>query len=210
VADVVWEADGEPVPQYSATTILPRIKPIMTPWVNEGFFADVVVLVEGEDDRAALLGTAHALGVDIDGHGFAILPCNGKTCLDRPYAIFTELGIPTFLMWDGDKGDKEAKPADNHRLLRLVGRPVTDWPSEVGSNHACFEVDLEETMRSEIGPDVYDARLAECQKEFAIPKRKHAMKNATVVARLIEGARMDGRVSPTLDAIVTAVAKLRQ
>ena len=31
----------------------------MTPWMGEGFFADVVVLVEGEDDRAAILGYAN-------------------------------------------------------------------------------------------------------------------------------------------------------
>ena len=53
----------------------------MTPWLNEGFFADVVVLVEGEDDRAALLGTAYVLGVDFDAMGFAVLPdLNATRC----------------------------------------------------------------------------------------------------------------------------------
>lgn len=208
LAEIVWHADGEPSPKYTAATLLPRMKTIMTPWLNEGFFADVVVLVEGEDDRAALLGTANVLGVDFDGMGFAVLPCGGKTCLDRPFAIFSDLGIPTYLIWDGDKLDKTAKSTDNHRLLRMVGRPVADWPSEVGPNFACFETDLESTMRAEIGKDVYETCLLQCQSDFAIPKRSHALKNPTVVAELIEGAKAAGRRSATLEKIVRAIEQL--
>lgn len=209
LAETIWRADGQPKPPYSAATLLPRMKPIMTPWINEGFFAEVVVLVEGEDDRAALLGVAQAMGVDLDGNGFAVLPCGGKTCLDRPYAVFSLLGIPTFVMWDGDMGDKEAKPHDNHRLLRLVKQPPVDWPNESGTNYCCFETDLETTMRSEMGAAFYDATLASCQSEFAIPKRKHAQKNATVVARLVEDGMKAGNRCATLEGVITAVAMLR-
>ena len=41
----------------------------MTPWMNEGFFADVVVLVEGEGDRSVIHATAQADGVDLGRHG---------------------------------------------------------------------------------------------------------------------------------------------
>jgi putative ATP-dependent endonuclease of the OLD family len=209
LAEIVWHADGESTPKYSAATLLPRMKTIMTPWLNEGFFADVVVLVEGEDDRAALLATAAVLGVDVDGKGIAVLPCGGKTCLDRPFAIFSELGIPTYVVWDGDKFDKTAKVADNHRLLRMVGRPVADWPAEVGPNFACFETDLESTMRAEIGDDVYEGCLVQSQRDFAIPKRSHALKNPTVVSTLIEGAKTAGRRSATLEQIVRNIEQLR-
>lgn len=209
VAEIVWRADDEPSPKYSGATMLPRMKPIMTPWVNEGFFADVVVLVEGEDDRAALLGAASVLGIDIDGNGIAVLPCGGKTCLDRPFAIFSDLGIPTYIIWDGDKNDKTAKASDNHRLLRLVGRPPIDWPSEVSTNFACFETDIESTMRAEIGEDIYEDCLRKCQSEFAIPKRSHALKNPTVVAKLIEDAKTAGRGCATLEEIVRAIKQLR-
>ena len=88
LAEIIWRADNSPNPKYTGATLLPRMKSIMTPWVNEGFFAEVVVLVEGEDDRAALLGTAQLLGIDIDGNGIAILPCGGKRALIGPFAIF--------------------------------------------------------------------------------------------------------------------------
>src|SRR6185437_13265968 len=45
LAEIVWKADGEPENKYTGATLLPRLKPIMTPWVSEGFFADVVILV---------------------------------------------------------------------------------------------------------------------------------------------------------------------
>jgi putative ATP-dependent endonuclease of the OLD family len=209
LAEIIWRADGEPHPRYTANTLLPRMKAIMTPWLNEGFFADVVVLVEGEDDRAALLGTASVLAVDFDAMGFVVLPCGGKTCLDRPFAIFSDLAIPTYIIWDGDKSDNTAKVSDNHRLLRLVGRAPIDWPAEVASNFACFETNLESTMRAEIGPDVYESTLQECQRDFAIPKRSHALKNPAVIAMLIESANKAGRRSATLETIVRAIEKLR-
>ncbi len=209
LADTLWHADGQPTPRYTGVTLLPRMKQIMTPWVSEGFFADVVVLVEGEDDRAAVLGTAQILGFDIDGGGFAVLPCGGKTSLDRPFAAFSALGIPTFMIWDSDKGGTEAKAVDNHRLLRLVGRTEADWPSEVGETFACFEVDLDTTMLDEIGSDFHEQYLIQCQAEFAIPKRGQALKNPAVIARLLELAEQDGRRCPTLTSIIQAIASLK-
>jgi predicted ATP-dependent endonuclease of OLD family len=50
----------------------------MTPWTNEGFFANVVVLVEGEDDRAAILGMAKAMGYEFESMDIAVIPCMGK------------------------------------------------------------------------------------------------------------------------------------
>ena len=41
---------------FTVTSLRARLEAIMTPMVNEGFFADVTVLVEGESDRAAIFG----------------------------------------------------------------------------------------------------------------------------------------------------------
>jgi hypothetical protein len=40
---------------FSGESTRARLEPVMTPWVNEGFFSDVVLLVEGLEDRSALL-----------------------------------------------------------------------------------------------------------------------------------------------------------
>lgn len=209
LADTLWRADGQPTPRYTGAALLPRMKQLMTPWVNEGFFADVVVLVEGEDDRAAILATAQRLDLDIDGGGFTVLPCGGKANLDRPLAAFSALGIPTYVIWDSDKGKADTKPGDNHRLLRLVGRPVVDWPSEVAETFACFEVDLDATMLAEIGSEFYERYLVQCQAEFGIPKRGQALKNPAVIAHLLELAEQDGRQCTTLMNIVRAISNLK-
>jgi predicted ATP-dependent endonuclease of OLD family len=49
VAEEIWKAEGESGSKYAGRTMLPRLQTIMTPWMSEGFFADVAVLVEGEE-----------------------------------------------------------------------------------------------------------------------------------------------------------------
>jgi len=208
IARTLWDADNQPSPEYSGATLLPRLRAVMNSAMSEGFFADTVVLVEGEDDRAALLGVAQCLGHDLESRGITIIPCGGKTCLDRPFVVFTKLSIPVYMIWDGDKGAAEAKPNDNHRLLRLVGGELEDWPSRVADRFACFEVDLETTLRTELTPLLYDSLLTSCQQEFGIPKKKHAQKNPYVVAQIVEQARLHGGSCPTIEAIVAKLVEM--
>jgi putative ATP-dependent endonuclease of the OLD family len=208
IAEIVWKADGEPGLQYTGATLVPRLQAIMTPWMSEGFFADVVVLVEGEDDRAATLGTAKALGHDLESMGISVIPCGGKTNLDRPAAIFRQLGIPVYLIWDGDEGE-EAKPEDNHRLLRLMGQEVQDWPCQVHCNHACFAKNMETTLREEIGPEDFDAWLVECQGDLCIPKKRHALKNPSVVSTIIKKAQQQQKRSQTIETIIARIISLK-
>ena len=208
IAEIIWKADGEPGARYRGETLLPRLQSIMTPWMSEGFFARVAVLVEGEDDRAAVLGMAKAMGHDLESSGFSIIPCCGKGCMDRPAAIFQRLGIPIYLIWDGDEGERDANPQDNHRLLRLLGYPPEDWPNSTTATFACFKKDLESTLREELGPDDFDRWLTECQENLRIPKRKHALKNPHVIAAIMERAGAVGKTSQRLREICDRILAL--
>ena len=132
VANELWDASDRQGEMFTADTLKPRLQSIMTPWMGEGFFADVVVLVEGEDDRAAILGFARSKECDFDGLGITVIPCSGKSSIDRPLLIFRQLGISVYVVWDGDYGGNDAKPEDNRYLLRLLGKPEQDWPEFVG------------------------------------------------------------------------------
>jgi len=112
------------------------------------------------------------------------------------------------MMWDNDRNGNNADSADNKRLLRLVGAAETDWPTGVFDRYACFDPDLETTLRTELTESVYDGLLTECQTEFAIPKKKHAQKNAYVVERMIRRAHEQGRRCGTLEAIIERVQAL--
>jgi predicted ATP-dependent endonuclease of OLD family len=207
-AEILWKANGATGPKYTSETLRPRLQAVMTPWMSEGFFADSVVLVEGEDDRAAILGAASRRGVNLDSVGISVLPCGGKTSMDRPAVIFSELGIRVYPVWDSDRGDPKAKPEDNQRLLRLMGVTIEGWPSGVHDRFACFEVNLEATLKAELGEADYETWLSQAETEFAIPKRKHATKNPAVVARILEMAAGAGKNSGTLEAIVERILNI--
>jgi putative ATP-dependent endonuclease of the OLD family len=225
VAEELWRADGAKNDKYIGRTLAPHLHAIMTPWLNEGFFANTVVLVEGEDDYAAIAGTARAINVDLESSGISIIPVGGKRSLDRPAIIFREFGIPVYLLWDsdGDNGetsgvcktcskplDRKPDPAENRRLLRIVGKSEEDWPDHREPHYCCFRRDLESTLQAEIGIELFQKLLDDCQSEFGILKRKHAIKNPTVISTIIKRAIKEGKPCETLKSIVLSIIKLAE
>lgn len=210
IAEKIYEITGATGPMYTETTLTPRLCSIMTRSMNEGFFADVAVLVEGEDDVAAIQGYSDALGYDLISQGVSLIPCNGKNCLDRPSVIFQKFGIPTFIVWDSDKGTKDAKKEDNHTMLRLVEESVEDFPStQVKNTFACFEKNLEATLYDEIGSSDFDTLLNEAQTNFSIQEKKHAIKNPKVISYIVKKAKEQGKSSPTVENIIKKIIELR-
>ncbi|WP_181110571.1 ATP-dependent endonuclease [Rathayibacter sp. AY1B8] len=69
---------------------------------SEGFFADAVALVEGETDRAVLEAICARLGLDLDARGLSVLEVSSKEAIRIPREILTALGIPVFVVADGD------------------------------------------------------------------------------------------------------------
>ncbi len=209
VAEELWKAHGSQGNKYTGETLRPRLQAVMTPWMNEGFFADTVVLVEGEDDRAAILGMAKFMGYDFDSSGITVVPCFGKTNLDRPLIIFRHLEIPVYVIWDGDHEASDPKPENNKSLLRILNQPEEEWPEFVGESSACFRVNLEKTLEDELGKDLFECLLATAQQEFGIPKKGHALKNAAVIQRIINDASCTNQVSKSLQSIVTNIVTLK-
>jgi putative ATP-dependent endonuclease of the OLD family len=223
VAELVWNADGANGTKFTGDTLAHRLHALMTPRVNEGFFARVVVLVEGEDDYAAIVGAASAQAVDLEALGVSVIPVGGKRSMDRPAIVFREFGIAVYLVWDADAGkgetagvcgeckkplDNGCNPEENRRLLRIVGATVEDWPCSTTPSYCCFKRDLETTLEDELGSTLFNELLSTCQKEFGITKRKHAIKNPKVIAGIIAKAKEQGKESPTLKSIVAHIIAL--
>ena len=208
VADALWNLDNQRGQKFTAETLRPRLQAVMTPWMNEGFFADLVVLVEGDGDRAALSAAAEMLGHNFPSMGICVIPCMSKNNLDRPAVVFGDLGIKTYLVWDNDKGEEGAKPEDNRRLLRLVSATEEDWPSGVWSAHACFDPKLETMLVREITPEIFDYYFGKARDEFRLDN-KRAMKNPFVLRFVIEGAYKEKHYSKTLTSVVEKICSLR-
>ena len=209
VANELWNATEGQVEEFTAESLKPRLQSLMTPWMGEGFFADVVVLVEGEDDRAAILGYARSKNRDFDGLGITVIPCSGKSSIDRPLVIFRQLGISVYVVWDGDDGANDARPEDNRYLLRLLGKPEQDWPEFVGDSSACFGVELEKTLQDEIGSESFAQWLSEAQQTFGIARREHALKNPAILEYVVDKAASSGETSGTLESIVDNIIALK-
>ncbi|WP_166980742.1 ATP-dependent nuclease [Paramicrobacterium fandaimingii] len=69
---------------------------------SEGFFADKVVLVEGDTDKVCIEGISEALTMPLDLSGVAVIHVGGKNELKMAYAILDALDVPTYLIVDGD------------------------------------------------------------------------------------------------------------
>ncbi len=208
VAEVLWNLDNRRGAKYNADTLRPRLQAVMTPWMNEGFFADLVVLVEGDGDRSVLCTAAEMLGHDFASMGICVIPCMSKNNLDRPAVVFRDLGIKTYVVWDNDKGEEGARAEDNRRLLRLMTATEEDWPSGVWDTHACLDPKLEAMLLREMTTEIFAYHFNKAKEEFRLDDRR-AMKNPFVLRSVVEGAYREKRYSPTLTTIVEKICALR-
>jgi putative ATP-dependent endonuclease of the OLD family len=201
---------GKPAGTFNAETLMPRLH-ILGAELAEGFFANGVILVEGRSDKAALSATARMLGVSLEAAGIAILSAEGKANLDRPYVIFRELGIPTFMLWDCDQQLPEAKrtPAIDLALSKLAkpddqfdAAPTYDLISDC---YAHFEKTLEHKLKEELTPEVHAVCLEAACEQFGVQPSNDTQKIPEIVYQTILRAREHGRESEMLKNLVRAM-----
>jgi len=199
VAKHVERGDGKPAGTYTREGIRERLRACMTLWLNEGFFADLVVLVEGQKDWAMIVGAAEATGVDLVARGISVIPCGGKDCLIRPAAVFKSMNIPVYVIWDSDREKTGAQPEDNRRFLRFFGHPVEDWPRLLTDDFACFETNLMNSFVGEIGEPEFNQSVDDACRAFGIPDDRG---NPRVIREVVEQVIRKGIASPTLTALI--------
>ncbi|AYE85265.1 ATP-dependent nuclease [Sulfitobacter sp. D7] len=207
VAQKLERGWDKPPGSYSAQTLMPRLH-ILGAELAEGFFANGVILVEGRSDKAALTATARMLGVNFEAAGIAILSTEGKSNLDRPYIIFRELGIPTFLLWDCDHHLPEGKrkPATDLALSKLAkpdqefdAAPTNDLVSDC---YAHFGNTLEHRLKEDITPEVHAACLTAACELFGVEPNSDTQKIPDVVYQTLRRAKEQGHESEMLKTVV--------
>ena len=145
---------------------------ILTPLMSEGFFADTVVLVEGDTDRIAVMRAAELLGTPLDERGVAVIPCGAKPSMPGPLVMFLELGVRTYAVWDGDNNAGKEKKR-NARLLSLLGMNKDEidagaWLGTTTPNFACCEADMECLLRSDMGEETYAPLAVRFRLEYGL------------------------------------------
>lgn len=212
VCDLLEYAHGKPAGTFTEAGLRSRLH-IITPEVAEGFFADVVVLVEGESDRAALRAIAAVKNIDFEAMGIAVLGVNGKNNLDRPAAIFMSLEIPVYAIWDCDKAaEKIGGEATNRALQKLFGSPGSDVMAAgtiIDDSFACFECNLEKTLEKELGVEQFDGALSEAMKDFSVEKKEDAIKAPTIMKQTLAKLAEQKIVSNSLEAVLEKICALK-
>jgi len=152
-----------------------RLPAIAATTLSEALFSNGAVLVEGSSDKAVIEGLAEKSTVrSLLTHGVTVVDMTGKSNLMLGHAILSELGIPCYVVFDGDNGvvdrmsrkpkkgetdeDVEKKVAkqaaktidDNRKLLEYLGADVEDHPETAAhARYAVFADTIEPFLQAE-------------------------------------------------------------
>lgn len=156
--------------------VLSRWAAVFTPGLNEAFFAEGVIFVEGVSDKAVFDGIRSRDDQGVLGIlDIAVVDGDGKDGATLPLAILEGLRIPTIFVFDNDsnkltrmEGSEKhrEKSSDemsamlrreranivtkHHELLRFFGLPEQDFPvGPLGAVGFAMEGNLEDVLEKE-------------------------------------------------------------
>jgi putative ATP-dependent endonuclease of OLD family len=131
----------------------------------EALFASKILLVEGESESLIVPYCFDQIGYDYLDKGISIVRCGGKNELDRFYRLYSEFGIPCFILFDGDLQNKGTKDEQhtidaNHAALSLFNC-TDDFPDgHVHDQYLGFTKMLENSLGiGEVGKSTKGLRL---------------------------------------------------
>ncbi len=127
---------------------------VFNPIINEGFFSDKIVIVEGLSEEYSIPIYAEIMGYDFDRNNVTIANAGGKFHIDRLWRIFQLFGISNYLIFDGDKAKEESdETRKTLELLELLGDPIDNRDlitTKISEDYAYFENNFEEILKKEI------------------------------------------------------------
>jgi predicted ATP-dependent endonuclease of OLD family len=194
---------------FSEEKFKAHLLPIFNTIVNEGFFADAVVIVEGLSEVGALWKMQEILNRDWDKKGISIIPANGKKNIYCLVIIFKGFNIPTYFIFDADKNSGESEKKYNHKFLKLAGISQSDDfpPTQIQEYCAIFENNLEDFLLDELGKADFDNFIKKVASELGYPK-KRVLKKISGSYRFVEIVYENGRKLPRLEQIVEKITEL--
>jgi len=88
--------------------------------INEVFFADKVILVEGPDDKIACKLALEKIGVELDKHNISVIDCGGITGIKPMAEILQKFNIETYVLIDEDPGNQSTQERMD-KIKNLIG-----------------------------------------------------------------------------------------
>jgi len=126
------------------------LKNISNAETNKAFFANKIVLVEGNTEKWLLPIYAKKEELDLEKKNIEIVNVNGKNNIEKFYLLFKELGYLVYILFDGDKSKVEGEPINKKLTLLLLGVEKS-WPTtQVSNKGTVFEENIEEELKKQI------------------------------------------------------------
>jgi len=208
------EVSREDSKEIRSKGFIARAMPIMTSLVNEGFFADTVVVVEGLSDLGILWTLQELMEKSWSQKGIVIVPVSGKNNLDRPTIIFRGFSIPTYLIFDGDfkfKGNSSNEKRailSNRKYLRLCGAKEEDFPeTQVHETWAVFKDSIESDIKESMGNKKFYEIREKIASDLGLDK-KQILKNIESASLFTKYAYNEGCNFSPLEKIVENITQL--
>ena len=175
---------------------------VVTSRLSVALFAAHVLLVEGDTEAAVFYGIGDRDAVGrLESQGLSIVPAHGKGGIPLAHAILTCLGIPTYVLFDGDgafevranaagknqtaiDGERTKFSTENRRLLKYLGETEVDFPSEqVGDRVATLSDHLETYLESNWTEWGTSCAAIEAAAGVLLAKNQYAYRTATLEAQ---------------------------
>lgn len=197
IADVKAKLNGT----VDAGQVDRQLDGIVTHRLSVALFATRTLLVEGDTDAAVFYGIGDRDVVGrLESQGLSIVPAGNKSGIPLVHAILSCLGIPTYVLFDGD-GDFETRAqaagkdqtviasqrakvlTENRRLLKYFGETEVDFPSnQVGACVATLSDCLETYLESNWTEWVTSCEAIEAAAGIQLAKNQYAYRTTTLEA----------------------------
>lgn len=193
--------------------VMVKLHQILQPNINEIFFTQKLVLVEGLEDLAYI--TSWLMLTDkwdeTRKSGISIIPVNGKNNIPYVLTIAQGFNIPVFTIFDADGDDTKGRSyheVDNKKIITLLGGdPTTPFPANTvwENSFIIWPNNIGDTFENEIDKTKLDTYKAKACAAYGSPGGLE--KNSLFIASLLESVFKDGTRPTCLDGICDSILK---
>jgi putative ATP-dependent endonuclease of the OLD family len=218
IEDSLTKARGE-APVKPVGTML-KVHQALQPALNEIFFTNVLILVEGMEDVAYISTYLTLLDRwnEFRKLGCHLVPAGGKSAIPHPLTIAQHLKMPTFVLFDSDghnvpkpEDDKNGRRAmhekDNTTILKLCGIAAPDaFPATTlwQPNVVMWKSEMGAVVADDVGKDEWEKIANSVRAKHGIEVGDINKNSLFIGYRLME-AWEQNRKSPTLEKLCTAI-----
>ena len=197
------------------TSIMAAVEQIMQPSQNELFFSQVPVLVEGTEDIAFISTHLHLSKKwsEFRRCGCHFIVCGGKTNLSRPLAIAQGLGVPAYVIFDGDcdkatGGDKSKHETDNQCILNLCNFQTSPLPDSdfFSESLVMWHTRIQDEVIADIGNENWNKAVLKARQDHALSDGVRR-KNPLLISATLENLWNEGIKSSLLEKLCEGLLK---